>query len=108
MLCEFTSLSRDRVFFLWLLTNISSSGLLLYAALVDLLAEDFLSEEANATLTKKDRKLAFGCVLLGGETSSITFCIPNQHILTAHSDGHVDCWCFRLGSRFSESGRCCT
>lgn len=51
--------------------NAISSGLLLYAALVDLLAEDFLSEEANATLTKKDRKLAFGCVLLGAMGMSI-------------------------------------
>jgi hypothetical protein len=48
----------------------SSAGLLLYAALVDLLAADFLSEEANATLTKKDRILAFGCVILGGETQN--------------------------------------
>ena len=46
---------------------LSSSGLLLYASLVDLLAEDFLSDEANRTLTKKDRMLAFGCVILGGE-----------------------------------------
>ncbi len=49
------------------LTVGSSSGLLLYASLVDLLAEDFLSEEANRTLTKKDKMLAFGCVILGGE-----------------------------------------
>jgi hypothetical protein len=45
----------------------SSSGLLLYAALVDLLAEDFLSEEANRNLTTKDKKLAFMFVLLGGK-----------------------------------------
>jgi hypothetical protein len=49
--------------FLWY----SSSGLLLYAALVDLLAEDFLSEEANRTLTKKDRITAFAFVILGGK-----------------------------------------
>ena len=49
------------------LTAGSSSGLLLYAALVDLLAEDFLSEEASRTLTKKDRIMAFGCVILGGK-----------------------------------------
>jgi len=49
----------------------SSSGLLLYAALVDLLAEDFLSEEAQATLTKKDRTQAFICVLLGGRIPSV-------------------------------------
>ena len=53
------------------LTNFpsSSSGLLLYAALVDLLAEDFLSEEANRTLTSKDKKLAFFFVLLGGKSN---------------------------------------
>ncbi|KAJ4293948.1 hypothetical protein N0V88_005462 [Collariella sp. IMI 366227] len=51
--------------------NAISSGLLLYAALVDLLAEDFLSEEAQATLTKKDRFLAFGCVILGAAGMSI-------------------------------------
>ena len=50
------------------LTVGSSSGLLLYASLVDLLAEDFLSEEANQTLTKKDKIMAFGCVILGGKT----------------------------------------
>jgi solute carrier family 39 (zinc transporter), member 1/2/3 len=44
----------------------SSSGLLIYAALVDLLAEDFLSEEANRLLTNKDKKVAFFWVLLGG------------------------------------------
>jgi hypothetical protein len=47
----------------------SSSGLLLYAALVDLLAEDFLSEEANRTLKKKDRVMAFFWVILGGGCS---------------------------------------
>lgn len=47
----------------------SSSGLLLYAALVDLLAEDFLSEEASRTLTKKDRITAFAFVILGGKTT---------------------------------------
>ncbi|KAM7207312.1 Zinc/iron permease [Naviculisporaceae sp. PSN 640] len=51
--------------------NAISSGLLLYAALVDLLAEDFLSEEANRTLTSKDKKLAFFFVLLGALGMSI-------------------------------------
>ncbi len=41
------------------LTCASSSGLLLYAALVDLLAEDFLSEEAQRIMTKKDKTTAF-------------------------------------------------
>ncbi len=51
------------------LANIpSSSGLLLYAALVDLLAEDFLSEEANRVMKKKDKISAFMFVLAGGES----------------------------------------
>lgn len=45
----------------------SSSGLLLYAALVDLLAEDFLSEEANRVMKKKDKISAFMFVLAGGK-----------------------------------------
>ncbi|KAK3402214.1 Zinc/iron permease [Sordaria brevicollis] len=49
--------------------NAISSGLLLYAALVDLLAEDFLSEEAQRIMTKKDKISAFIFVLLGGELS---------------------------------------
>jgi zinc transporter ZupT len=44
----------------------SSAGLLLYAALVDLLAEDFLSEEANRVMTKKSKIVAFMFVLAGG------------------------------------------
>lgn len=51
--------------------NAISSGLLIYAALVDLLAEDFLSEEANATLTKKDKTQAFCYVLLGAAGMAI-------------------------------------
>ncbi|KAF1961464.1 Zinc/iron permease [Byssothecium circinans] len=45
--------------------NAISSGLLIYAALVDLLAEDFLSEEGQHTLTGKARTKAFIYVLLG-------------------------------------------
>ncbi|KAK0707456.1 Zinc/iron permease [Lasiosphaeris hirsuta] len=51
--------------------NAISSGLLLYAALVDLLAEDFLSEEANLTMTGKDKSVAFSFVLLGAAAMSI-------------------------------------
>jgi solute carrier family 39 (zinc transporter), member 1/2/3 len=40
---------------------------LIYAALVNLLAEDFLSEEAMTVLTKSKRVEAFFWVLLGGE-----------------------------------------
>ena len=49
----------------------SSSGLLIYAALVDLLAEDFLSEEAQETMTKKNKITAFIYVLLGAAGMSI-------------------------------------
>lgn len=45
--------------------NAISSGLLIYAALVDLLAEDFLSEEASHNLTGKDKTRAFIYVLMG-------------------------------------------
>ncbi|KAI2472918.1 Zinc/iron permease [Annulohypoxylon bovei var. microspora] len=51
--------------------NSISSGLLIYAALVDLLAEDFLSEESQRVLTMKDKKIAFCYVLLGAMGMSI-------------------------------------
>ena len=51
--------------------NAISSGLLLYAALVDLLAEDFLSEEAQHTLTGSLKKKAFCYVLIGAAGMSI-------------------------------------
>jgi solute carrier family 39 (zinc transporter), member 1/2/3 len=44
----------------------SSSGLLIYAALVDLLAEDFLSHEAQLVMTKQKKISAFCWVLAGG------------------------------------------
>ncbi|KAF2655689.1 Zinc/iron permease [Lophiostoma macrostomum CBS 122681] len=51
--------------------NAISSGLLLYAALVDLLAEDFLSEEANHTMTTRDKTFAFMYLLMGAAGMSI-------------------------------------
>ncbi|KAI8965167.1 Zinc/iron permease [Daldinia sp. FL1419] len=51
--------------------NSISSGLLIYAALVDLLAEDFLSEESSKVLTMKDKKIAFLFVILGAIGMSI-------------------------------------
>ncbi|KAI1273968.1 Fe transport protein 3 [Xylaria sp. FL0933] len=51
--------------------NAISSGLLIYAALVDLLAEDFLSEESNHVLTVKEKKFAFMWVILGAIGMSI-------------------------------------
>lgn len=47
--------------------NAISSGLLIYAALVNLLQEDFLSEEARMIMSKRDKITAFCYVLLGGK-----------------------------------------
>lgn len=52
--------------------NAFSSGLLIYAGLVDLLHADFLSEEADRLLTNKKKMLAFCFVLMGGK------CFPFQ------------------------------
>ena len=54
----------------------SSSGLLIYAALVNLMVEDFLSEEANLLMTKRDKTAAFAWVFLGGELLSRYFKFP--------------------------------
>lgn len=51
--------------------NAISSGLLLYAALVDLLAEDFLSEEAQHSLTTRDKTKAFIYLLMGAAGMSV-------------------------------------
>jgi zinc transporter 1/2/3 len=51
--------------------NAISSGLLLYAALVDLLAEDFLSEEAQHNMTTKDKTKAFIYLLMGAAGMSV-------------------------------------
>ncbi|KAI9706295.1 MAG: hypothetical protein M1820_004870 [Bogoriella megaspora] len=45
--------------------NAISSGLLIYAATVDLLSQDFLSEDARQTLTIKDKIIGFIYVLMG-------------------------------------------
>lgn len=59
----------------------SSSGLLIYAALVDLLAEDFLSEEASHTMTGKKKMHGIFWVFMGGKSQ--LSCIPNCiHTLT--------------------------
>lgn len=50
--------------------NAVSAGLLIYAALVDLLAEDFLSEEADLLMSGKKKAFAFCFVLFGGENST--------------------------------------
>jgi zinc transporter 1/2/3 len=47
--------------------NAFSSGLLIYAGLVDLLYQDFLSAEADAALTNRKKMIAFGYLLLGGK-----------------------------------------
>ncbi|TID23301.1 Fe transport protein 3 [Venturia nashicola] len=51
--------------------NAFSSGLLIYAGLVDLLHADFLSEEADRLLTNKKKMLAFSFVLMGAASMSI-------------------------------------
>ncbi|KAM3511468.1 hypothetical protein MY11210_004895 [Beauveria gryllotalpidicola] len=51
--------------------NAISSGLLIYAALVDLLAQDFLSEEAERLMGTSKKAAAFGFVLLGAAAMSI-------------------------------------
>lgn len=70
--------------------NAISSGLLIYAALVDLLAEDFLSEEAQRVMKKKDKIAAFCWVLAGGTSLFGAPCM--QQKLTASQ---------RLGCRWS-------
>ncbi|EHK97195.1 putative Zinc-regulated transporter 2 [Glarea lozoyensis 74030] len=51
--------------------NAISSGLLIYAATVDLLAEDFLSEEAQDQMTKWMKIRAFCFVLMGAAGMSV-------------------------------------
>lgn len=51
--------------------NAISSGLLIYAALVDLLAEDFLSEEAAHTMPGSKKTVAFIYVLMGAAGMAI-------------------------------------
>ncbi|KAH8684289.1 ZIP zinc transporter [Tricladium varicosporioides] len=51
--------------------NAFSSGLLIYAATVDLLAEDFLSEEAQHLMTKSMKIKAFIFVLMGAAGMSV-------------------------------------
>ncbi|RBR25062.1 uncharacterized protein FIESC28_02119 [Fusarium coffeatum] len=51
--------------------NSISSGLLIYAALVNLLVEDFLSEEAQHLMKTKDRILAMCWVFLGAFGMSV-------------------------------------
>lgn len=46
--------------------NAISSGLLLFAGLVELLAEDFLSDKSYETLVGKRRMQAYACVVGGG------------------------------------------
>lgn len=55
-----------------LVFNYSSSGLLIYAALVDLLAEDFLSEEGQQMSTKQ-KTWGFVFILLGGKSPPFNF-----------------------------------
>ncbi|KAK2591293.1 hypothetical protein QQS21_011011 [Conoideocrella luteorostrata] len=51
--------------------NAISSGFVIYDALVDLLAHDFLSEDPNTLLSKNDEIAAFAWIMLGGVRSSL-------------------------------------
>ncbi|CZT52578.1 related to low affininty zinc transporter [Rhynchosporium secalis] len=51
--------------------NAISSGLLIFASCVDLLAEDFLSEEAQHLMTKNMKIWAFSYVLMGAAGMSV-------------------------------------
>ncbi|KAF4968627.1 hypothetical protein FSARC_4002 [Fusarium sarcochroum] len=51
--------------------NSISSGLLIYAALVNLMVEDFLSEEAQLVMKKKDKIAAFAWVFTGAFGMSV-------------------------------------
>lgn len=50
---------------------------MIYAALVNLMVEDFLSEEASLLMTKKDKIAALAWVFLGGELLSRYFRFPS-------------------------------
>jgi zinc transporter 1/2/3 len=84
--------------------NAFSSGLLIYAGLVDLLHADFLSEEADRLLTNKKKMLAFSFVLMGGKFDSSSFAISSK--LTQHSrwDVHRGSLCLDLMERKRKSG----
>lgn len=68
-----TLYSPDSVFGLVLVgtMNAISSGLLIYASLIELLAEDFLSDHSWAVLRGKKRVAACVLVLLGAVAMSI-------------------------------------
>lgn len=51
--------------------NAVSSGLLVFAALIELLAEDFLSDQSWAVLRGRKRVVACGLVLLGAVCMSL-------------------------------------
>lgn len=65
--------------------------MLIYASLVDLLAEDFLSEEANLLMNGKKKAVAFAYVLAGGEKTT-TSQDSNSRLITLYSHRHVHCW----------------
>ena len=75
--------------------NAISSGLLIFAATVDLLAEDFLSDEAQHLMTKGMKIKAFIFVLLGGELSPYSLI---KTTLIVCSCRNVCRWSFRLKS----------
>lgn len=76
--------------------NAISSGLLIYAALVNLLQEDFLSEEARLMMSKKEKITAFCYVLLGGKLSSHSHLASIPMLIELHSRWHVRRRCLCL------------
>ncbi|OMP84070.1 Zinc-regulated transporter 2 [Diplodia seriata] len=82
--------------------NAISSGLLIYAALVDLLAEDFLSEEAQALMSKKDKTWAFIFVLMGGKSHSPSFGKQDANLIF-YSCRYVHRRCLRLDQELGQT-----
>jgi zinc transporter ZupT len=74
--------------------NAFSSGLLIYAGLVDLLHADFLSEEADRVMNGRTKMWAFFWVLMGGKQLLlfILMCLE----LSLHSCRNVGRRCVRL------------
>lgn len=82
--------------------NAISSGLLIFAATVDLLAEDFLSEEAQHILTKKMKIQAFTYILLGGKLQPLHLML-NKKLTKTYSRWYVRCRCIRINENHQPS-----
>lgn len=78
----------------------SSSGLLIYAAIVDLLAEDFLSEKAQAELMGKEKWWGVFWVLMGGGLSLGSGGSGLGWKLMFGSTRNGCCWGVRIGGGY--------